>query len=122
MAVFARAAHTGAKSGQFYGRDINFVRVALSGIETTYTQPDSTFEKVVRTLQMYGTMSIVGVPASGDAVFAMEGLQTGSGVAATVIKTAIDAAVGGGANSTITIYGTSSGNFGVGISGNVFAV
>lgn len=117
MAVFARV-NGGVKEGQFFGRDINFVLVALTGIHTNYTNIDSTFEKVVRALQMFGTMSLVGVPASGNAVFAMEGLQTGTtALNGTSIKTAVDTATSG--NSTVTIYGTTTVT---GISGTGFSV
>ena len=118
MAVFTRV-NGGAKVGQFFGRDINFVLVNLTGIQTNYTNVDSTYEKVVRALQMYGTMSIAGLPSGGNAIFAMEGLQTGATqLDAGTLENAIDAATGG--SSTVTVYGISTAP-GVGISGNGFA-
>lgn len=97
MAVFART-RGGAAAGEFVGRDLVFVKVALTGIHTGYTAVDSDFEKTVRALQMYGTVTIVGVPASGVAMFVMEGISNIGTNAA--IAASIDAATGG--TSTVT--------------------
>jgi len=78
MAVFARVAPTGAKVGQFVGRDLAFVLLAKTGIQTNYTNVDSDFEKAVRILQLHGTMTIVGTPDSGNVIFVMEGLSNRS--------------------------------------------
>ena len=120
MATFTRT-NGGAKAGEFVGRDLKFVNVALTGIQTNYTNVDSNFEKIVRVLEKYSTVTIVGTPSGGNAMFVVEGLpptisdntadQSGGTAIASALKTDIDAATGG--SSTITIY--------QGISGNTFA-
>ena len=97
MAVFTRT-NGGAAAGEFVGRDLVFVKVALTGIHTGYTSVDSAFEKTVRALQTFGTITIVGVPATGVAMFVMEGISNIGSVAN--MQTAIDAATGG--TSTVT--------------------
>ena len=106
MAVFVRT-RGGAAAGEFVGRDLTFVKVALTGIHTSYTAVDSDFEKTVRALQTYGTITIVGVPAAGVAMFVMEGISnigtTGN------MQTAIDAATGG--TSTVTLVAGLAASF-----------
>ena len=97
------------------GRDIKFVKVAASGIETSYAAADSDFEQVVFALQKHCSITIVGTPASGNCVFMVEGLPSGniidvtgsSAAIATALATDIDAA--SGLTSTVTIYNGLSG-------------
>jgi hypothetical protein len=120
MATFARV-NGGAQAGEFVGRDLKFVKVALTGIHTSYTAVDSNFEKCVRVLSKYCTVTIVGTPASGVALFVVEGLPTKVGdstadqsagtAIATALATDADAATSG--STTWTVYS--------GLSGDTFA-
>ena len=118
MATFTRT-NGWAAAGEFIGRDVKFVKVAASGIETAYAAADSDFEQAVRALAKHCTITIVGTPSSGNCVFLVEGLPTGnildvngsSAAIATALATDIDAA--SGLTSTVTIYN--------GLSGSTFA-
>jgi hypothetical protein len=116
MATFARTTVNTAV-GEFIGRDLKYVKVALTGIDTSYTAVDSAYEKTVRALEKYCTVSIAGIPVSGNAIFAVEGLpttvsdntadQSGGTAIGAAIKADIDAATSG--TSTITVYSNISG-------------
>jgi hypothetical protein len=116
MATFART-NGGSTYGEFIGRDLKYVKVALTGIDTSYTAVDSAYEKTVRALEKYSTVTIAGIPASGNAIFAVEGLpttigdnsadQSGGTAIAVAVKADIDAATSG--TSTITVYNNISG-------------
>ena len=116
MATFARV-NGGALAGEFVGRDLKFVNVALTGIQTGYTAPESNFEKVVRVLEKYSTVTIVGTPAAGNAMFVVEGLpptvndnspdQSGSTTIVAQLQTDANAATGG--SCVFTVYNGLSG-------------
>lgn len=118
MATFTRV-NGGTTAGEFIGRDVKFVKCALTGIHTSYTAVDSNLEKVTRVLSKFATITIVGTPASDNVVFMVEGLPTGnvkdytgtSAAIATALATDADAATGG--STTWTIYN--------GLSGTTFA-
>jgi len=118
MATFTRV-NGYAAAGEFIGRDVKFVKCAASGLETSYAAADSNFEKVVRVLSKFCTISIVGTPASGNCVFLVEGLPTGSvkdytGTSAAIATAlATDADNASGLTTTWTIYN--------GLSGSTFA-
>lgn len=109
----------GATAGEFIGRDVKFVKCALTGIHTGYTAVDSNFEKVTRVLSKFCTITVVGTPASDNVVFLVEGLPSGnvlnvngsSEAIATALATDADAATSG--STTWTIYN--------GLSGQTFA-
>lgn len=115
MATFTRV-NGGALAGEFVGRDLKFVNVALTGIQTNYTSPESNFEKVVRVLERYSTVTIVGTPAAGNAVFVVEGLpptvndnspdQSGTSIV-TQLQTEANAATSG--SCVFTVYNGLSG-------------
>jgi hypothetical protein len=116
MATFARV-NGGTIAGEFFGRDIKFVKATLSGIETGYASPDSNFEKVARVLSRFSTISVVGTPASNNAMFVVEGLpttvgdntadQSGGTAIVTQLQTEANAATGGAV--TFTVYSGLSG-------------
>ena len=116
MATFTRV-NGGTIAGEFIGRDIKFVKCALTNIHTGYSSPDSDLEKVARVLSRYSTITVVGTPASGNVIFVVEGLptkvgdntadQSGGTAIATQLATEADAATGG--SSTWTIYNGLSG-------------
>ena len=108
MAVFTRT-NGGVAAGEFIGRDIKFVKCALTGIHTGYTAVDSDMEKVTRVLSQYSTITVVGTPASGNVIFVAEGLPTtvGGTAIATVLATDADASTGG--STTWTVYNGLSG-------------
>ena len=121
MATFTRA-NGGALAGEFVGRDLKWVKCTSTSIETSPGAADSDFEKVVRILQKYSTVTIVGTPASSNAMFVVEGLPTTvgdnsadqSGGTAIVNQLNADANVSlGSAAVRFTVYG--------GLSGNTFA-
>jgi hypothetical protein len=115
MATFTRV-NGYAKAGEFIGRDVKFVNCAASGLETSYTAADSNFEKVVRTLAKFCTITVVGTPASGNCVFMVEGLPTGNVLdvtgssAAIATALATDANAASGLTTTWTIYDGLSGS------------
>ena len=97
----------GAQPTELVGRDLDWVLVGLANVHVSYTAVDSDFEKIVRTLENYGTATIVGTPASDYVRVVMEGLNAN----AAVLATAIDAATGGTSNAAVS----------TGLSGNAFA-
>lgn len=120
MATFTRV-NGGALASELFGRDLKFVKATMSSIETGYTSPDSNFEKITRVLSRFSTISVVGTPASNNAVFVVEGLpttvgdntadQSGGTAIVTQLQTEANAATGGAV--TFTVYN--------GISGTSFA-
>ena len=116
MATFTRT-NGGALAAEFVGRDLKFVNVALTGIQTNYTVADSNYEKVVRVLEKYCTVTITGIPSSGNAVFVVEGLpttisdntadQSGGTAIVTALQTDANAATSG--SCVFTVYNNISG-------------
>ena len=116
MATFTRT-NGGAQAGEFVGRDLKFVNVALTGIQTNYTAAESNFEKVVRVLERYSTVTITGTPSGGNAVFVVEGLpttvsdntadQSGGTAIVTQLQTDANAATSG--SCVFTVYSGLSG-------------
>jgi hypothetical protein len=96
--------------GEFIGRDVKFVNCALTGIHTNYTASDSNLAKVIRVLQKFCTVTIVGTPAGDNVKFLVEGLPSGSvkdytgtlAAIATALATDADAATSGSTTWTIT--------------------
>ena len=107
------------QAGEFLGRDIKFVKVALTGIHTGYTAINSNYVKCLKVLAKHATVTLAGTPAGNNAMFMVEGLPAGSvtNVAgtseaiATALATDGDAATGG--STTWTVYD--------GLSGDAFA-
>lgn len=116
MATFTRT-NGGTTAGEFVGRELKFVKCALTGIHTGYTAADSDLEKVTRVLSRFCTVTVVGTPASGNVIFVVEGLpttigdssadQSGGTAIATALATYADAATGG--STTWTVYDGLSG-------------
>lgn len=100
---------------ELVGRDLKFVLLAATGIETTYNVANSNFEKAVRVLEKFCTVTIIGIPSAGNVRFVVEGLPAGninnylgvSAAIATVLATDCDAA--NGLASTWTINDSFSG-------------
>lgn len=101
MAVFTRVNGT-AQPGAFYGLQPRFFNVALTGIHTGYTAVESTFEKAVRGINSVASIVVLGTPASGNVVVAVDNSFGGRGTdsATDTLAAAIDAATGG--TSTVT--------------------
>ena len=101
MAVFTRVNGT-AQPGAQYGLQPRFFNVALSGVHTSYTAVDSAFEKAVRGINSVASIVILGTPASGNFVVAVDNSFGGRGSdsATATLAAAIDAATGG--SSTVT--------------------
>ena len=80
MAVFTRTSgNEGGVAGEFFGRDIQFLKVTVAGAGkaaiATLTGPNCALAVIVRAVQMFGTVSIVGTPTGDDAILAVEGLS-----------------------------------------------
>ena len=100
---------------ELFGRDIKFVLCAATGIHTTYTTADSNFAKAVRVLEKFCTVSVIGIPASDNVRFIVEGLPTGNVLTAAGALVDIAAAlkadcdIANGLTSTWTINDSMSG-------------
>jgi hypothetical protein len=116
MATFTRT-NGGALAGEYIGRDLKFVKATLTSIETGYTAADSNYEKIVRVLEKYSTVSVTGIPASNNAIFVVEGLpttvgdnsadQSGGTAIVTQLQTDANAATSG--SVVFTVYNNISG-------------
>lgn len=114
MATFTRTNGYAVPSEQV-GRDVKFVKVVLSGIETGYNAAGSNHEKCTNVLAKFCTITLVGTPASNNALWMVEGLPTGNVIdvtgstaaIATALATDADAATSG--STTWTIYDGLSG-------------
>jgi len=106
--------------GEFIGRDVKFVKLAATGVETNYASSDSNFAKATRVLAKFCTITIVGTPSSGNVIWLVEGLPTGnvldvtgaSAAIATALSTDVEAA-SSLTSTTWTVYN--------GLSGTTFA-
>lgn len=83
--------------GAFYGLTPQFYTVALTGVHTGYTLVDSAFEKAVRGINSVASIVILGTPASGAFVVAVDDSFQGRGTdtAIATLKAAIDNATAG---------------------------
>jgi hypothetical protein len=116
MATFTRT-NGGALAGEFIGRDLKFVKATLTSLETGYTAVDSNYEKIVRVLEKYSTVSITGIPTSNNAIFVVEGLPTTvgdntadqSGGTAIGVQLMADANTATSGSVGITVYNNISG-------------
>jgi len=116
MAVFERnpnapAGKSGVQAGEFVGRDLQMVTFVGSGALGS-TGYDSHLERIVRSAQMYGTVTIVGVVNSATVTLVMEGLSNIATTAA--LSTAANAALAGHGTartiSSVTIAESVNGN------------
>ena len=104
-----------ATAGEFVGRDVKFVKVNYSGIAATVGTVNGNFDKAVKVLEQYSTVTIVGTAATDDCMFMVEGLpayvadhsqggDNSSGTAiATKLKADLEASIGSG-TATFTVY------------------
>jgi len=103
---------TGGNAGAFgehhSGGNINFYKIAATGIETSYTGADSNWEKALKAMSGYGTLVVVGTPASGNTIVGLEGSATDSTTLAAM-KVDVDAA--STLTATITNVSVSGGTF-----------
>jgi hypothetical protein len=103
---------------QFGTRQLTFVSISVSGLDTNYANADSTFSKTVRALQQAVEVYFIGTPASGAVVAAIAadtsyngdtkvvgGVDTGTGWG--LLETALNAGVGSGTFTVATL--TASG-------------
>ena len=100
MADFTRTAGTassttadnaGAFGEHHTGGNINFYQLAATGIETSYTGVNSNWEKALKAMSGFGTIVVVGTPASNVAIVGMEGSSTAAATL-TLMNTAVTAA------------------------------
>lgn len=113
MPVFTRT-NGGVAPGEFIGRDIKFVKCNSSGIHTNAINVDSDHEIATRILSQYATITLVGTPASNNAIWAVEGLPTD--VAGTAIVSQLNTEGNAALASTATVWTVYNG-----ISGDTFA-
>jgi len=104
--VAANYLKTTGNFSQFGTRELAFISISVSGLDTTYANANSTFSKTVRALQQQVEVYYVGTPASG-AVVAIIAADTsfnydsasagvGSGTGWGLLETALNAGVGTG--------------------------
>lgn len=110
MAVVARTrGNESGISGEFFGRDIQFLKVTVSGAGkaafATVTGPNCALAAIVNGVQRYSTVSIVGSPSGDDAVIAVEGLSS-LGTASNLSLAANAALVSAGFTSGTAITAT----------------
>lgn len=113
MAVFERT-RGGAAAGEFFGRDLQYITYVGSGALGS-SGVDSHLERIVRSAQMYGTVSIVGAVNSATVTLVVEGLSN-IGTSAE-LSLAANAALA----SHATVRTISSVTIANAISGNAFA-
>jgi len=115
--VAANYLKTTGNFSQFGTRELAFISISVSGLDTTYANANSTFSKTVRALQQLVEVYFVGTPASG-AVVAIIAADTsfnydsasagvGSGTGWGLLETALNAGVGTGTFTVATL--TASG-------------
>lgn len=109
--VHGSGAATGAGSAGTFneihsGGNINFYQIAGTAIHTSYDDVNSNWEKAVKAMSGFGTVVVLGVPASNVAIVGLEGAPTdattltamgtattaASGISCTVTSVAISAA------------------------------
>ena len=117
MADFTRTAGTassttadnaGAFGEAHSGGNINFYNIAASGIHTSYTGVNSNWEKALKAMSGFGTIVVVGTPASNVAIVGLEGSSTAAATL-TLMNTAVTAA--STISSTVTNVSISAAAF-----------
>ena len=83
--------NAGAFGEHHSGGNINFYNIAASGIHTSYTSVNSNWEKALKAMSGFGTIVVVGTPASNVAIVGLEGGDT-SAATLTLMGTATTAA------------------------------
>lgn len=89
MAIGVTRVNGAALPAELFGRDLDWVLIASTGIDTTYTAVNSNLELAVRTVENYGTVSVIGTPASGNVRLVVEGLSANATVLATALALVI---------------------------------
>lgn len=107
VASSTAASTAGGNAGAFqehFAGNIEWFRVTLTGIHTSYDSADSNWEKTLKAMSGYGTVVMAGIPSANDAMFGLEGADT-SATTITAMTTDVDAATSGSStinNLTIT--------------------
>ena len=106
------ASTAGGNAGTFNeihsGGNINFYQIAGTAIEGSYTNADSAWEKAVKAMSGFGTVVILGTPASNVAIVGLEGSPTDA-TTLTAMGTATTAA--SGISCTVTSVSLSAAAF-----------
>ena len=94
-----------APSSRFGTRELSFYSVALTGVETNYTDSNSNFAKAIRGIMLNAEVFFVGTPAAGAFVVAVATDTCGNEIEGASsrtlsLKEAVDVATGG--SSTVT--------------------
>ena len=100
--------NAGAFGEHHSGGNINFYNIAASGIHTSYTGVNSNWEKALKAMSGFGTIVVVGTPASNVAIVGLEGSSTASATL-TLMNTAVTAA--STISSTVTNVSISAAAF-----------
>jgi len=117
MADFTRTAGTassttannaGAFGEHHSGGNINFYQLAATGIETNYTNVNSNWEKALKAMSGFGTVVVVGTPASNVAIVGLEGSGTTSADTTLMTTATTDAS---GLTCTVTNVSISAAAF-----------
>ena len=104
--VAANYLKTTGNFSQFGTRELAFISISVTGLDTNYANANSLFSKTVRALQQQAEVYFVGTPASG-AVVAIISADTsfnydsasagvGSGTGYGLLEAALAAGVGSG--------------------------
>lgn len=103
-------------SSRFGTRELSFIKITLSGIETSYTASNSTFVKALKGLQTMAEIYMVGTPASNNVIVAVAADTLTTADSATdltagygLLEAAINAATGG--SSTVAAITTSGASW-----------
>lgn len=98
MAIGQTRVNGGSLPFEAAGRDLKWVLVASTGVDTNSSTVGSNLELITYALMQYGTITIAGTAASGNVRFAMEGLAAN----ATVLTTACNVITGNTPVVTVT--------------------
>ena len=100
--------NAGAFGEHHSGGNINFYQIAASAIHTSYTDVNSNWEKALKAMEGFGTLVVVGTPASNVAIVGLEGSSTAAATL-TLMNTAVTAA--STISSTVTNVSISAAAF-----------
>ena len=103
MSIGVTRVNGGLVVGDWVGRPQTFVAVtdASDDVETNFGSVDSNAEKLMRAVETFGTINMVGT-ASGNAMTFMVDATT-LGANATVLAAAVQTAVGGAGTAAVSL-------------------
>ena len=96
-----------AQAVELAGRDLKWIKVSAitPNIETNASVVNSDFEGMTKGLMQFGSITILGTPAAGNVMVAMEGCEAN----AATLQTAVRAQMTGNTTAIVTVYDGLSG-------------